>query len=107
MASDAVIALNDSNFKEEVENSLVPVLVDFSATWCGPCKMVAPVFDQFATENQGKVKAFKIDIDESPGLATQFGIRGVPTFIALKDGKEFARQSGGISKAAMAALAGI
>lgn len=106
MASEAVIVLNESNFKDEVENSLVPVLVDFSATWCAPCKAVAPVFDQFANENQGKVKVCKVDIDDSPNLPAQLGIRGVPTFIAFKDGKEIGRKIGPISKTVMAELAG-
>lgn len=79
--------ITGENFKEEVLNSKIPVLVDFFATWCGPCKMVSPIVEQIETEMQGKVKVCKIDIDEERELAMQYGVMSIPTFIVFKEGK--------------------
>lgn len=78
---------NEGNFETAVEKSPVPVVVDFFATWCGPCKMVAPILEELSKEYSGKVKFGKVDIDESPGLASKFKIRGVPTMLMFKGGQ--------------------
>ncbi len=90
----SVIQLNDQNFEAEVEASALPVLVDFYAVWCGPCKMVAPVMDELATKYDGKVKFAKLDVDESPKVAEKYGVMSIPTVIVMKDGKEVGRQVG-------------
>ncbi len=103
MASN-VHAVNDLNFDAEVLESDVPVLVDFSATWCGPCKQIAPLVDQLANEYEGKVKVTKLDIDESPGTASKFGIRGVPTLMVFKGGEMVAQHIGAAPKTTIAQL---
>ncbi|HOY61802.1 MAG TPA: thioredoxin [bacterium] len=80
--------LQSSNFDQEVINSATPVVVDFSAVWCGPCKMLAPTIDKLAQAYEGKAKVFKMDVDNSRDIATKFGIRGVPTVIFFKGGAE-------------------
>ena len=87
MASKNVLVLNDMNFESEIKGSDQPVLVDFTATWCGPCKMLAPIVDQVADEFTGKYKVAKVDIDDSPDTAARYGIRGVPTVMVFKGGK--------------------
>lgn len=88
------IEINDSNFKSEVIDSQMPVLVDFWAPWCGPCRMVAPILEELAKEYDGKVKVVKLNIDENPNTATEFGVRSIPTLILFKDGKEFEKTVG-------------
>ena len=78
--------VNSDEFKSEIENGVV--LVDFFATWCGPCKMLAPVLDGLSSEMEGKAKVIKVDIDQSPDLADKFGISSVPTMMVFKDGKK-------------------
>lgn len=104
MASDKVIPVNDLNFDTEVIQSTVPVLVDFTATWCGPCRAVAPIVDQLAGEFDGRVKVTKLDIDESPAVAQKFGIRGVPTLMMFKGGQIVGRQVGAAPKARLTAF---
>jgi thioredoxin 1 len=104
MAGDKVIPVNDLNFSEEVLKSGVPVLVDFSATWCGPCRAIAPFVDQLAGEYEGRVKVTKIDIDESPATAQQFRIRGVPTLLMIKGGKVVGQQVGAVPKVKIQSL---
>ena len=83
----AEIILTESNFREEVLNSEIPVLVDFWATWCGPCRMLAPVIAQIAQEQEGKIKVGKIDVDEQPELAIRYGIASIPTLKVFKNGE--------------------
>jgi thioredoxin 1 len=85
---------NDQNFEEEVLKSTVPVLVDFTATWCGPCKALAPIVDQIADELDTKVKVGKVDIDDSPVTAGKYGVRGVPTVMVFKAGERTAQYVG-------------
>ncbi|MBX9686214.1 MAG: thioredoxin [Candidatus Obscuribacterales bacterium] len=80
--------VNAANFKEEVENSKVPVIVDFYATWCGPCKLLAPNLEKIAAEYGGKVKVVKIDVDQCPDLATRFGVDRYPSMLTFKNGKK-------------------
>ena len=87
------IQITKENFQSEVMESNVPVLVDFFATWCGPCKMLAPVLDQVAAENTD-FKVCKVDIDESPELAAEFKVMSVPTLVVIKDGKIVNQASG-------------
>ena len=82
-----VIEIKDEQFEQEVINSPVPVLVDFWATWCGPCKMMTPVVEELATEKEGTIKVCKVNVDDEPDLAQKFNIMSIPTFVAIKEGK--------------------
>lgn len=106
MANENVRVFNDINFDDEVLKSSDPVLVDFTATWCGPCKQLAPIVDQLATELVGKVKVGKLDIDDSPIVASKLGIRGVPTLMVFKNGERAAQHVGVTTKAKILALIG-
>jgi thioredoxin 1 len=87
MASDQIVTLTEANFPDEVLKSQTPVLVDFWAEWCGPCKMIAPVLQELAGEYDGRVKIGKVNIDEFQGLAAQHGIRAIPTLLLFKNGQ--------------------
>src|SRR5688572_19506062 len=104
MASEKVQVFNDLNFEAEVLASGVPVLVDFTATWCGPCKQLAPIVDQLATELDGKVKVGQLDVDESPLTAGKYGVRGVPTVMIFKNGERAAQHIGLTTKQKLLAL---
>ena len=84
---NGLLELSDTNFENEVLNSPHPVLVDFSATWCGPCKMLAPIIEELASENSGSVKVGKLDIDNNSNTASQYGINSIPTVMIFKDGR--------------------
>ena len=90
----SVISLNEKNFEEEVIKSEKPVLIDFWASWCGPCRMMSPVVDQIAEEMQDEVKVCKINIDEEENLAVKYNVMSIPTFIVFKNGKEAGRSVG-------------
>ncbi|MGE4245462.1 MAG: thioredoxin TrxA [Parvibaculaceae bacterium] len=90
----ATVKTSDSSFETDVLKSDGPVLVDFWAEWCGPCKMIAPALEEIATEMQGKVKVTKINIDENPSVPSRYGIRGIPTLMLFKDGEVLATQVG-------------
>ena len=96
--------VNDKSFDQEVIQSDKPVLVDFTATWCGPCKALAPIVEDVAREYDGKLKVTKLDIDEAPGVASKFSIHGVPTVIVFKGGREVGRQVGLVPKPKLVAL---
>ena len=96
--SDKIVHVSDATFDAEVLNSDIPVLVDFWAEWCGPCKMIAPVLDEIAGEYAGKLKIAKVDVDANPDIPPKFGIRGIPTLIVFKGGNAEATKVGALSK---------
>ena len=96
--SDNIVHTNDSDFEADVINSDKPALVDFWAEWCGPCKMIAPLLDEAATEYADKMSVVKLNVDESPNVAQKFGIRSIPTLILFKDGAVQAQKLGAMSK---------
>jgi thioredoxin 1 len=96
--SDKIIATSDANFETEVLKSDVPVLVDFWAEWCGPCKMIAPILEEVAGDYAGRVKVVKLNIDENPSTPPQYGVRGIPTLMLFKNGEVDATQVGALSK---------
>lgn len=93
-----MLELNKDNFKKEVLESTMPVLVDFFATWCGPCKMMLPIVEELAKEEGGKFKVAKINVDESNDLAQEYEVMSIPTFIVFKNGKEVERVMGSQAK---------
>ena len=97
----AVITITKENYDEEVVKSPVPVLLDFWATWCGPCRMLSPIVDEIANEVEGKAKVGKINVDEQPDLAQQFGIMSIPTLVFMKNGEITAKEVGVRSKQAI------
>jgi thioredoxin 1 len=100
MASEKIVKISDDNFENEVLKSDQPVLVDFWAEWCGPCRMVAPVLDQIADEMDGKVRIAKLNVDENQKIAYQFQVSSIPTFILFKNGQVADRTMGAMPKTA-------
>ncbi len=96
------IEFTDANFDQEVLKSNVPVLVDFWAVWCGPCKMIAPFVEELAGEYQGKVKIGKVDVDNNPNISMTYGIRSIPTILIFRDGKIADQIIGAVPKQAIA-----
>jgi len=104
MASEKVLTFGDANFEQEVLQASVPVLVDFWATWCAPCKAIAPIIDAIADEYDGKIKVGKVNVDDNPATPAKYGVRGIPTVILFKEGKVLDQVVGAVPKAQLEAL---
>ena len=102
--SDHVSAVTDASFEADVLNSSTPVLVDFWAEWCGPCRMIAPILEQVAEEHAGALKVVKLNVDENPETMKKFSVRGIPTLLLFKDGKAADTQVGAVHKAQLSAF---
>jgi thioredoxin 1 len=100
--SDNIVHVTDASFESEVLAADIPVLVDFWAEWCGPCKMIAPVLAEIANEYEGKIKVCKMDVDANTETAPKFGIRGIPTLMIFKNGNAEATKVGALSKSQLA-----
>jgi len=104
MAETSLLQVNDKNFTAKVLNADLPVLVDFWATWCGPCRSISPMVEELAVEFTGRVKVTKLNVDENPATPSQYGVRGIPTLILFKDGKIVDQIIGAVPKARLKAL---
>ncbi|HEC12501.1 MAG TPA: thioredoxin TrxA [Acidiferrobacteraceae bacterium] len=102
--SEGIVYLSDDTFEDEVLKSSDPVLVDYWAEWCGPCKMIAPILDEIAKEYAGRLKVAKLNIDENPGTPPKYGIRGIPTLMLFKDGSVESTKVGAVSKSQLTAF---
>ena len=102
--SDKIVHVTDDNFENEVLESAEPVLVDYWAEWCGPCKMIAPVLDAICDEYDGRVKIAKLNIDDNPNTPPRYGIRGIPTLMLFKNGEVEATKVGAVSKSQLTAF---
>ncbi len=99
-----LLHVNDKNFAEEVLSAQLPVLVDFWATWCGPCRSISPIIEELAKEFTGKVKVTKLNVDENPAIPSQYGVRGIPTLILFKGGKILDQIVGAVPKARLVTM---
>jgi thioredoxin 1 len=97
----ATVAVTDATFDAEVRKSPIPVVVDFWAEWCGPCKQIGPALEELSTQYEGKVKIVKVNVDENPDLPAQLGVRGIPTLFMFKDGQPVSNKVGAAPKAAL------
>jgi thioredoxin 1 len=97
----ATVAVTDATFDAEVKNSDIPVVVDFWAEWCGPCKQIGPALEELATEMEGKIKVAKVDVDSNPNSAVAMGVRGIPALFIFKDGEVISNRAGAAPKAAL------
>ena len=104
MASELVKHITDATFEDEVLHSTQPILVDYWAEWCGPCKMIAPILDEVSVSYEGKLKVAKMNVDENREIPAKFNIRGIPTLMLFKDGKLAATKVGALSKAQLVAF---
>jgi len=104
VSSPNIVHTTDATFTQDVLKSDKPVLLDFWAEWCGPCKMIAPILDEIASEYQDRIKIAKLNIDENPQTPPKFGIRGIPTLILFKNGTVEAQKVGAVSKSQLAAF---
>lgn len=100
----SLVHVNDKSFSSEVLNSDLPVLVDFWATWCGPCRSISPIVEELAKEFVGRVKVTKLNVDENPSTPSQYGVRGIPTLILFKDGKILDQIVGAVPKTRLKAM---
>lgn len=97
----STVAVTDATFDAEVRNSDIPVVVDFWAEWCGPCKQIGPVLEELSSEMEGKVKIAKVDVDSNPNTAASMGVRGIPALFIFKDGEVISNRAGAAPKAAL------
>ena len=102
--SDSILHVNDSSFENDVLKAEQPVLVDYWADWCGPCKMIAPILDEVAREYAGRITVAKVNIDQNPETPTRYGIRGIPTLMLFKEGNVAATKVGAMSKSQLTAF---
>ncbi|MCU7855899.1 MAG: thioredoxin TrxA [Candidatus Thiodiazotropha sp. (ex Lucinoma borealis)] len=102
--SEQIVNVTDDSFESEVIQSSQPVLIDYWAEWCGPCKMIAPVLDDIASDYNGKLKVVKLNIDENPNTPPRYGIRGIPTLMLFKNGEVEATKVGAVSKSQLVAF---
>jgi thioredoxin 1 len=102
--SERIVHVTDDSFEQEVLQSSNPVLVDYWADWCGPCKMIAPVLDEIAEEYDGRIRVAKLNIDENPNTPPRYGIRGIPTLMLFKEGEVEATKVGAVSKSQLTAF---
>jgi thioredoxin 1 len=104
VSNPLIVHTSDATFENDVLKSAEPVLLDFWAEWCGPCKMIAPILDEAANEYKGRLKIAKLNIDENPSIPPRFGIRGIPTLILFKDGEVHAQKVGALSRSQLSAF---
>ena len=97
----STVAVTDATFDTEVRNSDIPVVVDFWAEWCGPCKQIGPALEELSSEMEGKVKIAKVDVDSNPNTAASMGVRGIPALFIFKDGEVISNRAGAAPKAAL------